>query len=89
MLEKRALFEPAGAAPSLLAACRICTWVTWVTVLPFLCLLAALVFAAGYILTGVVNLGPPFFALLAQTWAFHRAVGADAGRARGGTDRAD
>ena len=67
-----------GTAPSRLAAYRVCSWVTWVSVLPYLLLLASLVFATGSILLGIVQLGPSFFSLLAQTWAFHRApAGAD------------
>ena len=62
-----------GTAPSRLAAYRVCAWVTWVSVLPYLLLLASLVFALGSILMGIVQLGPSFFSLLAQTWAFHRA----------------
>ena len=74
LLEKSQWFLAGnGTAPSLLAAYRVCAWVTWVSVLPFLLLLAALVFSAGSILLGVVQLGPSFFSLLAQTWAFHRA----------------
>ena len=74
LLEKSRWFlEGNGTAPSRLAANRVCAWVTWVSVLPFLLLLASLVFAAGSILMGIVQLGPSFFSLLAQTWAFHRA----------------
>ena len=74
LLEKSQWFLAGnGTAPSRLAAYRVCAWVTWVSVLPFLLLLVSLVFAAGSIVLGVVQLGPSFFSLLAQTWAFHRA----------------
>lgn len=74
LLEKSRWFLAGnGTAPSRLAAYRVCAWVTWVSVLPFLLLLVSLTFAAGSILLGVVQLGPSFFSLLAQTWAFHRA----------------
>lgn len=82
MLEKHALLADASTPASLVAACRICTWVTWVEVLPFLCLLVGLALAGGYILEGLMHTGPSFFALLAQTWAFHRGVAADTARAR-------
>ena len=77
MLEKSALFSANASTPSLLAACRVCTWVTWVSVLPFAGLLIALVFSLGSILVGVIQVGPSFIALLAQTWAFHRIPGSD------------
>lgn len=77
MLEKRALFAPNASTPSFIAACRVCTWVTWVSVLPYVCLLIALMYSLGSILVGVVQIGPSFAGLLAQTWAFHRTPGGD------------
>ena len=73
LLAKSLLFTGNGTAPSRLAAYRICCWVTWVSVLPYLLLAVSLVFALGSILMGLVQMGPSFFSLLAQTWAFHRA----------------
>jgi len=73
LLEKTRLFQGNGTEPARLAAYRVCAWVTWVSVLPFLLLLASLLFASGSVLMGIVQVGPSFFSLLAQTWAFHRA----------------
>jgi hypothetical protein len=73
LLEKRRLFYGNVTSPSLLAAYRVCAWVTWVSVLPFLLLLVSLTLATGAILMAVLQIGPSFFSLLAQTWAFHRA----------------
>jgi len=78
LLKKHALITDPDTKSSLIAACRICTWVTWVSVLPFICLAIACVFALGSILTSIVQIGPSFFALLAQTWAFHRTPGEQA-----------
>ena len=57
---------------TLLAANRICTLVSWVTAFPFLLLASALFTALCSLVIGFVQLGPAFFALIAQTVAFHR-----------------
>ena len=74
--EKHALLTSNATTASLIAACRVCAWVTWISVLPALFLLIAIVLAAGSIITSLVLLGPSFFALVAQAWAFHRTPGA-------------
>ena len=57
---------------SLITANRICTWVSWVTTFPFLLLFSSLTLALSSLLIGLVQLTPTFFALVAQTIAFHR-----------------
>jgi len=77
MLQKSALFAANASSPSLIAACRVCTWVTWVSVLPFAFLMIALTLSWGSLLIGLIQVGPSFVGLLAQTWAFHRMPGSD------------